>query len=73
MLERHRFEDMIQFQAAGDMEGADQVSKIYDILQAQLDARHELARFDKETLAVQERIKANREQDYLLWKAWSDA
>lgn len=70
MLERHRFEDMIQFQAAGDTEGADQVSKIYDILQAQLQAKHELARFDKETLAIEEKIKDNKEKEWKIYEAY---
>lgn len=73
MLERHRFEDMIQYQAVGDMEGADQVAKIYDILQAQLNARHELARFDKETEAVKQKIRDNREVDHQMWEAYSKA
>lgn len=70
MLERHRFEDMIQFQAAGDTEGADQVSKIYDILQAQLDAKHQLKRFDEETLAIEEKIKDNKEKEWKVYEAF---
>ena len=73
MLERHRFEDMIQFQAAGDMEGADQVSKIYDILQAQLQAKHELAKFDKETLAIEEKIKDNKDKEWKIYEAYLNA
>lgn len=70
MLARHRFEDVIQYQAAGDMEGADQVSKIYDILQAQLDAKQQIKKFDEETLAVEDKIRANREKESKLYDAY---
>lgn len=73
MLERHRFEDMIQFQAAGDLEGADQVGKIYDILKAQLEAKQQIRRFDEETLAVEDKIRANKEKESKLYDAFIHA
>lgn len=73
MLERQRFEDVMRLQAEGDFEGAEQASKIYDILKAQLDARHELSRFDAETLTIQKQIQDNDEKHYKLYESFSAA
>lgn len=55
------------------MEGADQVGKIYDILKAQLEAKQQIRRFDEETLAVEDKIRANKEKESKLYDAFINA
>lgn len=73
MLERQRFEDVMRLQAEGDYEGAEQANKIYDVLKAQIEAKHELAKFDAETLTIRKQIKDNDEKQYKLYESFSAA
>lgn len=73
MLERQRFEDVMRLQAEGDYDGAEQANKIYDVLKAQIEAKHELARFDAETLTIRKQITDNDEKQYKLYESFSAA
>ena len=52
-LERQRFEDVMQLQNEGDMEGAEQVSKIYDVYKAIMQAQAEMQKYDQETELIE--------------------
>lgn len=69
MLERQRFEDVMQLQAVGDYEGAEQANKIYDLLAAQLQAKQQLLKFDEETAVIEKQLGANEEKKLNLMKA----
>lgn len=56
-LERDRFEDIVALEAEGDYEGAEQANAIYDFLRAQLEAKKQIATFDRESAVLNGQIE----------------
>lgn len=55
-LEAAKFEEMSAYSRAGNNEAAEQIGRYYDVLIAELDAKQQLAAFDRES------VKINKEQ-----------
>lgn len=68
MLERQRFEDVMRLQAAGDYEGAEQANKMYDVLNAELQAKQQIMKFDEETALIEKQVLDNDEKKVQLMK-----
>ena len=62
ILERERFNDVTQLQLAGEYDAADQANKVYDIYRQQLEAKKQLAAYDRETNQQEAAILSKREQ-----------
>jgi len=58
ILERQRFEDMLQLQSAGEYDAADQADKIYNIMRKELEAKKSIAALDDDA--------ARRDQEHLV-------
>lgn len=61
-LERHRFEDVMRLQNEGDLEGAEQANKLYDVYKAIMQAQNEIAKYDQETALIEQGLLQTAEK-----------
>ena len=66
LLERERFEDIMALTNEGDLAGAEQANKLYDVYQAMLEAKKQMAQYDAETAAVEKKLEDSENKRWLI-------
>lgn len=66
LLERHRFEDIMQLEDAGDLAGAEQANKLYDVYKAMIEAKKQMAQFDAETANIEKELADTEDKRWLI-------
>lgn len=66
LLERERFEDIMTLTNAGDIAGAEQANKLYDVYAAMLQAKKEMAQYDAETATIEKKLEDTENKRWLI-------
>ena len=66
LLERERFEDIMTLTNEGDIAGAEQANKLYDVYAAMIQAKKEMAQYDAETAALEKTLEDTENKRWLI-------
>ncbi len=66
LLERERFEDIMTLTNEGDIAGAEQANKLYDVYAAMLQAKKEMAQYDAETAAIEKKLEDTENKRWMI-------